>query len=133
MSDHMKNYLCKSSRRFCRFLFWPLLTLALSGCMGASTRDPLIIGLTPQRDIVVVDGQSVQFTVDVTDAPRIDKFIWLKSLPLQGTEELPGLRTRTVTVPFSLKDNGTSIGVIVSAPDGQTDSAATMPIKVIPK
>jgi hypothetical protein len=134
MFGHLKNYLSKSNLRFFQFLLWPLLALALSSCMGASTRDPLIVGLTPERDIVVVDGQSVQFTVATADGARIDRFIWSRFSPALGTNEaLPDLRTATVSIPFSLRDDGTTIGVIVSATDGQTDSAATKPIKVIPK
>jgi hypothetical protein len=133
MSGHLKNYLSKFKLRFFQFLCWPLLALALSSCMGASTRDPLIVSLTPDRDIVVVDGQSVQFTVAVVDAAKIDRFSWSR-FPALGTDEpLSVLRTATVSIPFSLRDDGTSISVIVSATDGQIDSATTKPIKVISK
>jgi hypothetical protein len=134
MSDHLKNYLGKFYRGSCQRLCWPLLALALSSCMGASTRDPLIVGLTPDTDIVVVDGQSVRFNLALADGARIDKFLWSRSLPAQGRyEALSDLRTATVSVPFSLKDDGTLIGVSVVAADGQTDGASTKPIKVVPK
>jgi hypothetical protein len=133
MSVRMKNYLSHFNLQCCRFLYWSLLALALSSCRGASIRDPLIVSLTPDRDIVVVDGQSVQFTVAVVDAAKIDRFSWSR-FPALGTDEpLSVLRTATVSIPFSLKDDGASISVIASATDGQIDSAAIKPIKVIQK
>jgi hypothetical protein len=134
MSVRMKNYLSHFNLQCCRFLYWSLLALALSSCMGASTRDPLIVGLTPDRDIVVVDGQSIQFTVAVAGGANIVQFNWSRFFPAQGTNEaLPDISTATVSAPFSLKDDGTSIGVRVKAADGQLDAASTKPIKVIPK
>jgi hypothetical protein len=128
----MKNKLQTSCSAFLALLL-VISSLFLSSCDGVGTRtEPVIISFSPEKDIVVTDGQSIQFTV-VTSNDAAAKFVWIKLRANEFVESNYDLTTASVNIPFTLEDNGSSIGVRVYMPSGATDGAGTGPIKVVPK
>jgi hypothetical protein len=120
-------------RRFvCHFAFGVTVLVSVA-CSGTGNSDALIESLVPQNDIVVVDGTSVRFTVSPLPGKSFANVFWVKILPNGSGIGLEGLTTATVSIPFTMADNGSSIYVGVTTPEGATDSAATRPIRVTPK
>jgi hypothetical protein len=102
------------------------------GCSVGSS-DPVLVSLTPQNDIVVVDGQSVQFTVVTIEDPSSTTVVWEKSSPDGRPTTLNGIKGTTVSIPFTLAENGYAVVATATAGDGRTESLATKPVKVIPR
>jgi thiamine transporter ThiT len=129
-----KKLFAQCSKQKHLILILAVLTIILTGCfdgMGASKED-LIVNLSPQKDIVVTEGQSVQFSV-VTTNDQAAKFFWTKYKSNGMGVSLYDLNTATVSVSFTLEDDGGGISVGVKMPNGATASAGTGPIKVVPK
>jgi hypothetical protein len=88
--------------------------------------------LTPQKNIVVTEGQSLQFTIVVEGLPP-GKYEWGLISPAGRYKVLPSLTTATVSIPFTLADDGSGVTVYGKTPLGANYARGTDPIKVLPK
>ncbi len=126
----------KKLYRFKKLARKAIVSLAALACLhgcNVGSSEPLILSLTPGKDIVVVDGERVTFTVVTVDNAAGYKYSWGKFPENTPGISLEGLNTAVVTIPFSLADDKSRVYVDVTAADGSGDSAATQSIKVIPK
>jgi hypothetical protein len=122
-----------SVRRFLCHSAFTVAVLAGVACSGTGNSDPLIESFVPQNDIVVVDGSSVQFTVSPVPGKAFAQVLWGKVLPSGAIAPIEGLTTATVSIPFTIAENGVSLYVSVYTSEGATDSTSTRPIRVTPK
>jgi hypothetical protein len=120
-------------RRFACHIAFGVAVLVSAACSGTGNSDPVIESLVPQNDIVVVDGSSVRFTVSPLPGKVFARVFWGRYLPNGAGVPIEGLTTTTVSIPFTMADNGSSVYVDVLTPEGASDTAATRPIRVVPK
>jgi hypothetical protein len=111
----------------------PMLVLFLASCGVGSRTEDFTEFLTPQKNIVVKDGQSLQFTAGVVNQEPVGQYLWSKVTPEGSSISLPDFKTATVTIVFSQADDGRRISVIGRTKSDSLYSVSTDPIKVLPK